>query len=345
LLFAVASVVHRVFTVQVYASILMAAADTPDPSPKDAVTNGGPKEPAPASEGVKEPPAQDQEESDKVETSPSAVSLGTPAQDKVSELADAPPREDKGGGSTGGPDQEVRSKGDDDDEESNDEKYDGEEEVSVGSKRKGKWSAEEERYALRLIQLFKHNMLQLDDTTQAHAELCQSRLHKRRGMTLRAFLSEKLQCDPMRVTKKFTGVASLGKRIYHPAAPLDKTSETFVSLQANLPGFLEGVNAELYELESKLPHAKRQKTEAEEGAPKQGAFSAESRLFPQTRYKVVDREAWEGTGRGRGSMSRVAEEQLVLRRSKISWGCCCLNRPYARQSTPEPIHRGRIEMQ
>ena len=36
------------------------------------------------------------------------------------------------------------------------------------------------------------------------------------GTTLRSYLSDKLNCDPMRITKKFTGDASIGKRVFHP---------------------------------------------------------------------------------------------------------------------------------
>ena len=35
------------------------------------------------------------------------------------------------------------------------------------------------------------------------------------GKTLRSYLAEKLQCDPMRITKKFAGASCLGKRIHH----------------------------------------------------------------------------------------------------------------------------------
>jgi hypothetical protein len=35
------------------------------------------------------------------------------------------------------------------------------------------------------------------------------------GKTLRSYLAEKLQCDPMRITKKYAGAACLGKRIHH----------------------------------------------------------------------------------------------------------------------------------
>lgn len=37
---------------------------------------------------------------------------------------------------------------------------------------------------------------------------------QQKGITLRAYLAKKLQCDPMRITKKYTGACCLGKRIY-----------------------------------------------------------------------------------------------------------------------------------
>ena len=35
------------------------------------------------------------------------------------------------------------------------------------------------------------------------------------GTTLRSYLAEKLNCDPMQITKKFAGASCLGKRVYH----------------------------------------------------------------------------------------------------------------------------------
>ncbi|CAN0552720.1 unnamed protein product, partial [Ectocarpus sp. 12 AP-2014] len=52
--------------------------------------------------------------------------------------------------------------------------------------RRGKWTPEEEKYANRLIQEFKAGLLPLTD-----------------GTTLRTFLSIMLNCDPMRISKKF----------------------------------------------------------------------------------------------------------------------------------------------
>ena len=59
---------------------------------------------------------------------------------------------------------------------------------------------EEEAYVARVIQDFNSGFL------NAPA-----------GTTLRSYLSEKLHCDPMRITKKFTGDACIGKRVFHPA--------------------------------------------------------------------------------------------------------------------------------
>ena len=60
--------------------------------------------------------------------------------------------------------------------------------------RRGKWTTEEENYANRLIQEFKAGLLPLTD-----------------GTTLRTFLSKLLNCDPMRISKKFVGMNCIGK--------------------------------------------------------------------------------------------------------------------------------------
>lgn len=45
------------------------------------------------------------------------------------------------------------------------------------------------------------------------------------GITLRSYLSEKLHCDPMRITKKFSGNDCIGKQVFSGSAPIhdDKT--------------------------------------------------------------------------------------------------------------------------
>lgn len=63
--------------------------------------------------------------------------------------------------------------------------------------RRGKWTPEEEAYASRLIQEFKSGLLPLTD-----------------GTTLRTFLSKLLNCDPMRISKKFVGANCIGKQIF-----------------------------------------------------------------------------------------------------------------------------------
>ncbi len=60
--------------------------------------------------------------------------------------------------------------------------------------RRGKWTSEEEEYANRLISEFKLGLLPLTD-----------------GTTLRTFLSKLLNCDPMRISKKFVGQNCIGK--------------------------------------------------------------------------------------------------------------------------------------
>ena len=70
--------------------------------------------------------------------------------------------------------------------------------------RRGKWSQEEEEYANAVVKEFNSGYLDAQP-----------------GTTLRIYLSEKLQCDPMRITKKFTGHDSIGKRVFHPTGRVD----------------------------------------------------------------------------------------------------------------------------
>ena len=56
---------------------------------------------------------------------------------------------------------------------------------------------EEEEYTNKIIHYFSVGLLNLPE-----------------GMTLRSYLAEKLNCDPMRITKKFAGASCLGKRDY-----------------------------------------------------------------------------------------------------------------------------------
>lgn len=66
------------------------------------------------------------------------------------------------------------------------------------SLRRGKWTPEEEAYVTRVITDFNAGVLRAPP-----------------GTTLRTYLSEKLNCDPMRITKKFTGELAIGKRVFH----------------------------------------------------------------------------------------------------------------------------------
>jgi hypothetical protein len=60
------------------------------------------------------------------------------------------------------------------------------------------FQVEEEEYTSRIIHYFNNGLLTLPE-----------------GATLRSYLSDKLNCDPMRVTKKYAGASCLGRRVYH----------------------------------------------------------------------------------------------------------------------------------
>ena len=73
----------------------------------------------------------------------------------------------------------------------------------VSTLRRGKWTPEEEVYANAAIRDFNNGYL---DSAP--------------GTTLRSYLSERLQCDPMRITKKYTGNASIGKKVLYASQGL-----------------------------------------------------------------------------------------------------------------------------
>jgi hypothetical protein len=63
--------------------------------------------------------------------------------------------------------------------------------------RSGKWIPEEEQYALLVIQLFEKGRI----------AACEN------GCTLRSYMSQKLHCAPMRISKKFAG-KGIGKMVF-----------------------------------------------------------------------------------------------------------------------------------
>lgn len=92
--------------------------------------------------------------------------------------------------------------------------------------RRGKWTTEEEAYANRLIQEFKAGLLPLTD-----------------GTTLRTFLSKLLNCDPMRISKKFVGSNCIGKQVFRR-----RTAD----LNRLTPEQIQKSRAELSELERRF---------------------------------------------------------------------------------------------
>jgi hypothetical protein len=71
--------------------------------------------------------------------------------------------------------------------------------ICAAGLRKGKWTVEEEQYATTLISHFGGNLLPLSE---------------QRESTIRLYLSKKLHCDPMRISKKYAGSKSVGKHFF-----------------------------------------------------------------------------------------------------------------------------------
>ncbi|RLN62231.1 hypothetical protein BBP00_00004912 [Phytophthora kernoviae] len=83
--------------------------------------------------------------------------------------------------------------------------------------RKGKWTDEESRYATQLTNYFKEGLLPLE-----------------RGTMLRLYLSQKLNCEPMRITKKFTGGECIGKQVFRPCSPTPESRIRLMQAQLEL---------------------------------------------------------------------------------------------------------------
>lgn len=104
------------------------------------------------------------------------------------------------------------------------------------SLRKGKWTMEEEKFTNKIISSFNDGTLQLPEGTESK--------------TLRAYLSEILECDPMRITKKFAGAACLGKKVYREdkshffADEKVSTQKSLIELEAKFKEKLDKISKE-----------------------------------------------------------------------------------------------------
>ena len=182
------------------------------------------------------------------------------------------------------------------------------ESVPSTPRRCGKWSAEEEAYTARLIKNFDAGSL---PTCGSPASACArppprgSLVRARRvenGTTLRAFLSKKLNCSTMRISKKFAGKKCLGKQIYvrkvaaeggDDDAALAALEKAFVDSAQNRPP----------------PRAKRSapKGPRREPAAKKRARSASS--IPETEI-VALLSATSSSSCSDDSLSELSEDEL-----------------------------------
>mmetsp|Transcript_6143 Transcript_6143/g.12310 ORF Transcript_6143/g.12310 Transcript_6143/m.12310 type:complete len:665 (+) Transcript_6143:186-2180(+) len=137
--------------------------------------------------------------------------------------------------------------------------------------RRGKWTVEEEAYANRLIQEFKAGLLPLTD-----------------GTTLRTFLSKLLNCDPMRISKKFVGSNCIGKQVFRR-----RTAD----LNRLTPEQIQQSRAELSELErrflERVAQTNRVKSNTVVGG---GAATSTATETPANPFGVPDRGNQLGMG-------------------------------------------------
>lgn len=155
--------------------------------------------------------------------------------------------------------------------------------------RRGKWTAEEEAYANRLIREFKAGLLPLTD-----------------GTTLRTFLSKLLNCDPMRISKKFVGSNCIGKQVFR-RRDADVNNLT--------PDEIERTRFELSELEKMfLDRSARSKNRGEGGdhPTSKSAAKAAATLG----YMSSSDGGGVGGGGGNNNMSAAAVGRALLQGNK-----------------------------
>jgi hypothetical protein len=91
--------------------------------------------------------------------------------------------------------------------------------IFATSLRKGKWTDEEEKYATTIISHFESNLI----------PLCEER--DQTIQTVRLYLSKQLHCDPMRISKKFAGSNSVGKRFFCKKKEQDEFKQTAEAIE------------------------------------------------------------------------------------------------------------------
>ena len=148
--------------------------------------------------------------------------------------------------------------------------------------RRGKWTAEEEAYANRLIQEFKSGLLPLTD-----------------GTTLRTFLSKLLNCDPMRISKKFVGQKCIGKQVFRRRqADMDKLS----------PDEIERSRRDLAELERRFLERVAQSSRVKGGGGK--TSSSASKHDSNGLLKAADAAAMAHVKGGAGSSLELSQNMM-----------------------------------
>lgn len=126
--------------------------------------------------------------------------------------------------------------------------------------RKGKWTDEESRYATQLTNYFKEGLLPIE-----------------RGTMLRLYLSQKLNCEPMRITKKFTGGECIGKQVFRPCSPTPESRVRLVQAQLELVALEAAFIKKLKENREEAPGDNESGSNAESGSLKHSQRSSKNR--------------------------------------------------------------------
>ena len=126
-----------------------------------------------------------------------------------------------------------------------------------------------------------------------------------RGTTLRVFLAERLNCDAMRITKKFAGEEAIGKQVYRPR-PYDIDSPTCLKLSKEIARLEKSF---LIKLEQVLERRAQRKART---SKKRSISSSNGTFEHVSNYKKTKKQHSHKPSSGKTQSSTLDETSLFL---------------------------------
>lgn len=135
---------------------------------------------------------------------------------------------------------------------------------------RGKWTTEEERYADQIIVEFSSGTLDIPA-----------------GESLRAYLAKMLNCDPMRISKRYRGDGSIGNRTFVPLSRIESNAEAIRNSILRLNTLREAWINKLSQLEPCKPYKRRSAVDTSEFSVTQQIIHFRYESFMRTSLRSI----------------------------------------------------------